>query len=350
MKELKLNGTKIMYHPRELAAWADSGACYPIQVEISPTNQCNHKCVFCAYDYISRSPSRFLDSALLIRTITELRGLGTKSLFYSGEGEPLLHKGLPDIVEKAQALGFSQALNTNGVLMRGERLWRILPALDWVRVSFNAPTAASYQAVHRCHVSDYERVLRNIAGMTEFAARQGLSATVGVQMVYMGQSTEGLRELVVRLRDSGAAYFSLKRFNQHPAIQKREFAPPDAAIEALHELSTDTFKVAVRDNIDPDSSRRKYNFCYGMAFYAEIISNGDVYSCGPHLGNPAFCYGNISESRFKELWSIENRAALHERIAGMGPLDALCMPHCRIHEINNFLWELRHPPAHVNFI
>lgn len=350
MNDLQLNGTKIMHHVRALQAWRQGDNPYPIQVEISPTNRCNHKCVFCAYDHIPRAKPRYLDMAQLERALKELWGLGTKALFYSGEGEPLLHKGLPDIVEKAAGLGFSQALNTNGVLMRGQRLERILPALDWIRISVNAATPDVYKSVHRCHPSDHNRVLANIAAMADLSARQGLPVTIGVQMVYMGQPTDGLYEMVHQLREVGAAYFSLKRFNQHPLIPLRDFTVPVEQFQALSNLATKNFQVTLRSNIDIDTAKRRYTHCYGMDFYAEIISNGEVYSCGPHLQNPVFCYGNIADSTFRELWSPENRAALHRRIHALGPLDDICMPHCRIHAINNFLWSLRHPPSHVNFI
>lgn len=349
MSKLELNGTKIMHHPRALANWVEGKPCYPIQVEISPTNACNHKCAFCAYEYIPRTPSRFLDSELLLKTLQELRELETKSLFYSGEGEPLLHKGLPDIVEKAQDMEFSQALNTNGSLMFGDRMKRILPALDWVRISFNAATSEEYESVHGCRSSDYERTLNNIEAMVEFADKRCLPVVIGVQMVYMGQSTQGLRDLVIRLREYGVTYFSLKRFNQHPAITRRDCNGSQDVIESLHGLATDSFHVAVRDNMGATSPRR-YDHCHGMAFYAEIISNGDVYSCGPHLGNKDFCYGNIADQSFRELWSPESRSKVHQRIKALGRLDDVCMPNCRIHAVNNYLWDLSHPPQHVNFI
>lgn len=350
MRALELNGTKIMHHVHALRAWSEGRAVYPLQVEISPTNICNHKCVFCAYDYISKKQKRFLDMALLEKSIRELKELGTKSLFYSGEGEPLLHKGLAALVEKAALLGFSQALNTNGVLMDGQRRERILPVLDWIRISLNAATAEEYATVHRCSAADFERVLFNIESMAALASQKQMTVTIGVQMVYMGQATQGLHALVTRLRNCGVHYFSLKCFNQHPNIPLRQFDVPDEELSSLQELATPEFHVALRTNIEKHSVKRQYTRCHGMNFYAEIISNGDVYSCGPHLGNALFCYGNIAQRSFKELWSADNRAAMQTRVDSLGNLDTLCMPYCRLHEINNFLWSLKHAPSHINFI
>ena len=56
---------KLMYHPERISQWNKEKDCYPIYIEVGLTNACNHKCVFCALDYLECGAD-FIDSNILI--------------------------------------------------------------------------------------------------------------------------------------------------------------------------------------------------------------------------------------------------------------------------------------------
>lgn len=342
-----------MHHVRELATWQKGGHIFPIQVEISPTNICNHHCVFCAYDYIDRKDKHYLNFDILSDTICQLHNLGTKSLFYSGEGEPLIYKQLPDIIEYASNLNFSQAINTNGVLLTEEKIKRIIPHLDWIRISINGADKETYANVHRCKESDYLSVLKNIKHMCKVRDENHLKIVIGIQMVDVNQSIKYIDDFIIKIREYGVSYFAIKRFNQHPDIAKKDVVDKINIFNNLKKYSTDKFDVVIRDNINNKSineNKRKYKQCFGMKFFAEITSDGNVYSCGPHLGNKLFSYGNINNKQFREIWSKENIDVKFNEIMDTINIDKDCMPNCRLHNVNNFLWQLYNKPQHINFI
>jgi radical SAM protein with 4Fe4S-binding SPASM domain len=353
MNHSELDGTKIGYHLDAIINWKEGKNVFPILIEISPTNQCNHRCIFCAYEYLSRSPVHFIDKDILLKRTTELRRLGSKSLFYSGEGEPLLHKELPPIIEENAALGFDQALNTNGILLKGDRLNRILPHLSWVRVSVNGYDPASYAKIHQTTPDNFNQVIENIASAVAYKDSLGADTTIGVQLVYVGQPFDQIYNLAQQFKQVGVNYFTVKNFNQHPKISfKHEDRDASFFSELRFKLSTlknSHFVAILRDNIGK-KSKRTYKKCYALPFFAEIISNGDVYSCGPFLGFKNFCYGNINEHSFGELWAADNRKQVEQQVYQISDLDKKCMPNCRLHMINEFLWQIKHPPDHVNFI
>ena len=74
-----------------------------------------------------------------------------------------------------------------------------------------------------------------------------------------------------------------------------------------------------------------------------------MWGCSAYLGDERFLYGNINESSFKEIWGGEKRKKSLEWVENK--LDAgQCRVNCRMDEINRYLWDLKNPPEHVNFI
>jgi len=89
---------------------------FPIYVEISPSGACNHRYVFCAKDFVGYR-KQYLDSGILADRLAEMGELGVKSTMYAGEGEPLLHRQIGEIVRHTRACGIDAAITTNGVLL-----------------------------------------------------------------------------------------------------------------------------------------------------------------------------------------------------------------------------------------
>ena len=80
-----------------------------------------------------------------------------------------------------------------------------------------------------------------------------------------------------------------------------------------------------------------------------IDARGNVWSCVAHIGAEEFCYGNIYEQTFEEIWEGQKR---QEAIRKLNTLDIneVCREACRLDEMNRYLDELKHPGEHVNFI
>ena len=134
---------------------------YPIEVEISPSGACNHRCVFCAVDYIGYQPD-FLDKDIILRDIAKMGQKGLKSVICSGEGEPLLNKNMPDIANGIKACGVDVAMSSNGALFTKDKAKECLGAFTWIRFSVASMEGESYDKIQRGKLGDLEKVKENL--------------------------------------------------------------------------------------------------------------------------------------------------------------------------------------------
>ena len=131
---IRMDSHKLIYHPMRVAMWQRGENIYPIEVEISPSGACNHRCIFCAVDYIGYQPD-YLKKDVILQNIQIMGRHGLKSVICSGEGEPLLNRNLPDIASGIKAFGIDVAMSSNGALFTKDVADACLDAFTWIRFS-----------------------------------------------------------------------------------------------------------------------------------------------------------------------------------------------------------------------
>ena len=351
----RIDSHKLLFHPREVARWLDGGTIYPLYLELSPSGACNHRCTFCALDFMEYRP-RFLDLPLLKKRLTELGTLGLKSLMLGGEGEPLLHRECAAIVTHARKNGIDVALTTNGVLLDRSFCEQAVGSLSWIKVSIDAGSADTYARIHRTKGADFEVVMANLVAAVKVAEELGSPCVIGAQMILLPENVGEVEQLAARCRDAGVKYLVIKPYSQHPGSLTRDYeafdyGPLSALGEKLAALGSDSFKVIFRGNTMRKlaDAQRGYDRCQALPFWSYIDAGGNVWGCSAWLGDDRFCYGNINEQGFREIWNGQRR---RESQAFVGScLDpASCRVNCRMDEVNRYLWELVHPSPHHNFI
>ncbi|MCP4679648.1 MAG: radical SAM protein [Deltaproteobacteria bacterium] len=355
MDKYRIDSHKLIFHPARTAQFFETGDCYPLYVEVSPTGACNHRCRFCALDFAGYQ-KRQLDAALLGHRLEEMGRLGVKSVMYSGEGEPFLHPELSDILVWTKRAGIDASVTTNGVLIKLQELDSILANTSWIKISINAGQEETYQRIHRTKKSDFEQVFANLAAAAERKEQRGYDCTLGMQLLLLPENAKEVTTLAKRARDAGADYLVVKPYSQHPQSQTTEYQDCNyenysALAEELSTYSTENFDVIFRGNAMEkwDGGERTYNRCLGTPFWSYIDAGGNVWACSMYLNQGQFLFGNIAEHSFEEIWQGEKRRSVLEHIHHH--LDATeCRTNCRMDEINNYLWRIKHPLPHDNFI
>lgn len=355
MSIYQFDGHKLAYHPDRVSQFLRTGDCFPLYMEISPVGMCNHRCIFCAYDFIGH-PNRKLETVRTLAFIDELAEAGLKSVLFAGEGEPLLHPDLELFIQKARSNCIDVGLFTNGQLLTVERAAAIMKDLTFIRFSFNGGNKDSYARVHNVKPGVFDDVVASVKNAVVVKKRSGLSTTVGAQFVLLPENIDSMYEAAIILREIGIDYLVIKPFvHQSPQQGYRMEHPMDA--ERLHAdftlmetLNTNDFRVIVRKAMFSDSGVRHYSRCFGTAFISVLNSAGDIAGCLPHWDKRDFVFGNFYDHSFFDIWNGPRRKIIKTFLEEK--LDVMdCPLNCRPSAINEFLFELKYPSVeHVNFI
>ncbi len=361
-----IDGHKLIYHPRRVTQWLDVGddwqkarSVYPLYVELSPVGACNHRCTFCAVDYIGYQAQR-LDLQRITPRLREMGELGVKSIMFAGEGEPLLHKQLPEMIEVCAESGIDTAITSNATVVSDKFLDRGLPHLSWIKASVNAGRATTYADIHRTDAEDFPRVVANLQRLVEQREQHGHRCTLGAQSLLLPENRHEMVELARLCRDHiGLDYLVVKPYSQHlfsntHVYEGITYDDMDQLAAELAAENRDGFSVIFRSNTMRklgEQREQRYPRCSATPFFwAYVMADGSVYGCSAYLTDRRFNYGNLNQQSFEDIWQGEERKANFSYVRKQ--LDIRdCRTNCRMDDINRYLHALGSDGiTHVNFI
>jgi len=246
----------------------------PITCEIDPSNKCMLDCEFCMFEKYRKDSGEILDLDTYISLIGELHNMGTKSITFTGGGEPLMNPNFNLMVKIALALGFEIGLVTNGILLN--KLENI-GMFKFIRVSLDAYNRDDYLKVKR--MDYFDRVVENIS----MAAKK--NPTVGISYVVCPDNNKNLQRAEDLATDLGVAYIQIK-----PAYINGDIFSDFDYPDARPVIETKRYKPS--DNIP----------CMIAGLVGIVGADSNVYFCCQHRGKKSFALGNLREYPFEFLW------------------------------------------------
>lgn len=353
--EFGIDSHKLIFHPREVSRWLAGEEIYPIYMEVSPSGACNHRCTFCALDYMGYKP-RFLDTAIFKERLSEMGRLGIKSIMYGGEGEPFLHRDIAEIILHTKNSGIDVAITTNGVLLSRSLTEKIIGSVAWIKVSINAGTPDTYAKIHRTKADDFDRVINNLKEAIQVQGELQQDCTLGAQIILLPENADEVETLAEIMKWIGLRYLVIKPYSQHlksltQTYRGLDYSPFYDLKDKISRFNGEGFSVVFRENTMRKIKRKErgYDRCLALPFWSYIDSGGNVWGCTAYLGDEGFRYGNLYKHTFQEIWLGDRRRQLMEMVdSDLDPSG--CRMNCRMDEINLYLWKLTHPSRHVNFI
>jgi len=354
-----MDAHKLYWHLDRVGEWQKNKLIAPLYLEISPVSYCNHQCIFCGLDF-AHNERLALDADTLMARIEEMGQLGVKSIMFAGEGEPLLHPRIAEIIAHTKNCGIDVAITTNGMIGNVGVWEKLLPALSWIRFSIDAATPERYAAIHGVATSCFERTLSSLRDAVTVKRDHGLSVTIGVQFLMIQQNLMDIETALNLYSGIGVDYLSFKPYSEHPQmINKSGFSYSDEIIDSVERAvqsftSSSTTQTAIIFRKAATEAYQKgvqsYNSCRALPFWGYISSKGDFYTCSVYLNDERFRVGNIYLETMKEIFWGEKREKSICFAECELEIGHECRVNCRMARINEFLAFINNQPNHVNFI
>ena len=347
---IEIDDHKLIYHPERVAEFLKNKDTFPIYAEIGLTDACNQKCNFCALDFLERK-GNFLDANSLYNMLIDVSGK-IKSVMYAGEGEPLLHPKIADIIYSTKALDIDAAITTNGVLFDKEKREKILPYLSWIRFSVDSGSPANYAYMHGTKEKNFDILINNIEESVKYRNNNSLNVTIGAQFLTTKDNKNEAEKLAMILKKIGADNMQIKPYSKHP-LSLNNFEVDEQEYNELEKklmvYDDDKFKILFRKaTLKRITDGVTYDRCHSLPFYTLIDAKGNVLSCNLFYNNEEYHYGNINESAFTDIWKSKRRKDAMQKIKDKGVAD--CRIGCRMDATNRYLDRLLHKEPHDNFI
>jgi hypothetical protein len=307
----------VQWRRRLLAARADGGAepapppLVPLSINLDLTTACNYACDHCIDWEILNGKVRHADETLR-RSLERMAAGGLRSVILIGGGEPTLYPGFADFVRFLKALGLQVAVVSNG--SRNDRLLAAAGALgngDWVRLSLDAATNATFVAMHK--PSRQTLTLDEICAGIRPLKSASPELTVGFSFVITWRGgardavpvIENIDEIAAaaaRARTAGFDYISFKPFLERSDDGSEVLQPEHASagatriatriragLEAARRLERPGFRVLASTNLrvflDGGGAelRRQPRTCHMQALRQVLTPHG-LFNCPAHRG------------------------------------------------------------------
>jgi MoaA/NifB/PqqE/SkfB family radical SAM enzyme len=194
---------------------------FPSQVIIDLTEVCNLECSHCAHRHFKKSEyysAASLDPDLCRKAVDEVRVHGqgiTQYIRFTGEGEPLLHRQVFDILKyAAQNSGTAVTLTTNGTLLDDAKIENLLDTgIQVVDISIDAFHPETYAKIRVG--GNLETTRRNVCRLLARAKERGGMTRVVVSYIEQLQNSGETSEFEAFWRGEGADYVVVRRLHSN---------------------------------------------------------------------------------------------------------------------------------------
>ncbi len=345
---------KIVHHQDILSKLKKSVQVVPLQVQIVPSNQCNHRCHFCAYR-MKGFPSNeifeekdFLSYEKIYECLEDFAEIGVKALHITGGGEPLVHPNIYDIFVNTLDFKLDLALVTNGFKLT-EDMCNLLGDSLWVRVSMDSVNKSIYSFIRNVSEDVFDKVVENI----KLLVKHKRNNIVGIGYVIGKENYKDIYKAVKFFKELGVDNIRLSAvFTQMGYDYFFEFKDRAAELakRAKEDFSDDSFTVfnlfdeRVKDVF---TGTQNYDYCPIKELLTYIGADYSVYTCCTLAYNKKGLIGSIKNQRFKELWGGYQKTKIFEN---HNP-SINCSHPCMYKGKNDFInYCIKDNPKHINYI
>jgi MoaA/NifB/PqqE/SkfB family radical SAM enzyme len=291
-------------------------------LQVESAVACNLRCVMCPWREITKdSQNRGLMSPEIWEAIRPYLP-NVKSVDFTGGGEPLLQPKLEEWITDAKRAGCETGFLSNGLLLKKDRLNRILEAgVDWICISIDGATADMYNKIRIG--SDFDRVCENVANIA--ALRIAKLPKTMINFVLMDLNIHQVQDMVRLTAKLGVDQINFKQCDVirgksgkgHGLFgieETAEIRRLEKTLEKARRLARKLNVVATASAFTPaeqpvcDQDPRDSLFIGYDGRAAPCISlaiGGPTTFLGKEVAMPTILYGRLPDKNLMELWQSD---------------------------------------------
>jgi len=351
--QYNMEGHKLLWHLDRVNSWLKGERIAPVLLDISINQTCNASCRFCYYAVSDNKKANVIPTDALLRLIQDCAEIGVKAIVFGGDGEATLHPGIYDVVNAGAEAGLDMSMMTNGISMKEGRLKDFLASMTWIKFNICAATPQKYALVMGTTERLYHKAYNNIKKCVEIKKKYNLKITIGIQMLLIHDCVDEIVSFARMGKELGVDYTVIKQCSESDGIKLKlignDIEPYLPLFDEAKSYSDDKYSVIVKTK-KMQMFKRNYGQCFGCEFLATIDGAGNYQNCGNFYYTKDFHIGNIINDSFKMLVFSDRQKEVLNRVSNELDVHSQCGQKCRQNEINEFLWKLKSPPDHINFI
>lgn len=302
----------------------------PFASLVDLTNSCNLGCPWCIDKY-----ARFgkeIPTKRMLDLLDEFKKMGILSIVYFGGGEPLIHPGINEVLEKTAKLGIDYAINTNGIALD-----KVIPIISktcsWTRISWDAGTATTYKKMHKKDF--FNQIRTNTEKLTKVA-----KGTVGISFVVMNDNILDIVKAARLAKRIGCNFIQFKpeytplksnqrliQFYNNPLLPKIKNELNIAQKEETKDFSvlvTGSLKAVLNKKIL--NQNKTYTYCAAQQLIPLFTPHG-VYICPNWRGAKKRCVGDILKNSLNEIWESDKRRRVIKNLNCAKDCKLFCLRH-----------------------
>jgi len=364
---LILDGTKIQWHTDRVEAWERGERIAPITLDMALTRACQYSCGFC-YAMLQENDRQLITPEIMTGFLDDCARMGVRGISLVGDGESTLSRAFEHTVTYGAELGMSMAVGTNAQAITRAKAEIILKHLTYLRVNFSAGDRDRYAQIMGVRPEWYDQVCQNIRDMVAIKRRDGLSVTLGIQMVLMPQDQDQILPFARLGLDLGVDYAVIKHCSDDEygtlGVDYSGYSALHDTLREAESLSTKSYNVAIKWSKIKEEGTRSYQRCYGPPFMVQFSGSGLVAPCA-FLHNERYAkfhIGNICEERWWDIWQSDRYWEVMRYLSSENfNAQKMCGTLCLQHKVNEALDQhvkgtrklvvpTAPKPSHINFV
>lgn len=292
-------------------------------LQVESAIACNLDCVMCPWREITKnSKNRGLMSDEVWAAIKPYLP-EVNSIDFTGGGEPLLQPKLAEWIAAAKSAGCETGFLSNGLLLKRDRLKRILAAgIDWICISMDGATADIYNKIRIG--SDFERVCANVGNIAKLRTGKTPKTMINFVLMHINfHQVEEILQLAARLgidqvnfkqcdvirgdAGKGLGLFGPKETREIRQLKKSLDKARRLARKLRIQTTSFPFTPQERPVCDQDPRDSMFIRYDGTAAPCiNLAIGGPTTFLGEDVTMPSVHYGRLPQMNLMELWQSES--------------------------------------------